>query len=150
PIFNSLGIAPGQSLNVQEIDGGNRNLEPEVAHTVSFGLVIQPAALPGFEASLDHYRIRVGNAITSLSVQSVVQSCAAGDSQACSFISAPATSSLPLIENLEVNAESFVTSGVDAEVGWRGAAPGGSVGVRVLANYLQEYKLLVAGAPAQD
>src|SRR5262249_19618005 len=41
PVLNAFGIAPGQSANLHEIDGGNPNLQPEVAHTVSFGVVLQ-------------------------------------------------------------------------------------------------------------
>lgn len=88
--MNLRGLGPtGQNVNVEEIDGGNSNLRPEVAHTVSFGIVVRPAARPGFRGSLDHYRIKVGNAITSLSVQTIIQSCAAGDAHACSLISYP-------------------------------------------------------------
>src|SRR5262249_29707506 len=141
PIFNSLGVAPGRNVNVQEIDGGNSNLRPEIAHTVSFGVVVQPPALPGFRGSLDHYRIKIGNAITSLSVQTVIQSCAAGDTRSCALISHPASSTLPLVQIMTTNAESFETSGLDAELAWHGAALGGSASLRALANYIQEYKL---------
>jgi iron complex outermembrane recepter protein len=150
PIFNSLGFAPGQNVNVQEIDGGNSNLRPEVAHTVSFGVVVQPPALPGFRGSLDHYRIRIGNAITALSVPTVIQNCAVGDSAACALISFPSGATLPVVQIMQVNTESFVTSGLDAEVAWHGALLGGNVSLRALANYIQQYKLLVAGAREQD
>lgn len=150
PIFNSLGVAPGQNLYVQEIDGGNPHLKPEVAHTVSFGVVVQPSALPGFRASLDHYRISVGDAITSPPVQTIIQGCAAADGHACALISLSPTSTLPLVEILNVNAESFVTSGLDAEITWELEALGGGFTFRALANYLQEYKLLVAGTQEQD
>jgi iron complex outermembrane receptor protein len=147
-LLNSRGIAPGQSVNVQEIDGGNPNLKPEVAHTVSVGLVLQPSN--ALTASVDHYRIKLDNAITALSVPTIIQSCAAGETSACALISLPAGATLPVVQNPLVNAESFVTSGIDIEAMWRQTVPGGSVTVRTLANYILEYTQLVPGGPEQD
>src|SRR5262249_4382892 len=62
----------------------------------------------------------------------------------------PTGSTLPLVQTMQVNAESFLTSGLDAEAAWQGSVLGGNVSLRVLANYIQQYKLLVAGAQEQD
>ena len=148
PVFNAFGVAPGQSVNLHEIAGGNPNLKPEVAHTVSFGVVLQYAN--SFTASFDHYRIKIDDAITTLPAQVIVQSCAAGDASACAQISLPPGATLPVLENRTVNAESFTTSGIDAEATWQHAAGRGTVTVRALANYLLEYKQLVAGTQEQD
>jgi iron complex outermembrane receptor protein len=147
-VLNAFGVAPGQSVNLQEIDGGNPNLKPEVAHTVSFGLVLQYAN--GFTASLDHYRIKIDDAITMLPAQTIVQSCAAGDASACTLISLPAGATLPVLVNRDVNAESFVTSGIDAEAAWHRETGGGTVTIRALANYVLEYTLQVPGTQRQD
>jgi iron complex outermembrane receptor protein len=147
-VLNAFGVAPGQSVNLQEIDGGNPNLKPEVAHTVSFGLVLQYAN--GLTASLDHYRTKIDDAITTLPAQTIVQNCAAGDASACALISLPAGATLPVLVDREVNAESFVTSGIDAEAAWHREMDGGTVTIRALANYMLEYTLLVPGNQRQD
>src|SRR5262249_8216444 len=79
PIFNSLGIAPGQSFNVREIGGGNPQLVPEVARTTAIGVVVQPESLPGLSLSLDHFRIRIHDAITTLPAGAIIHGCAVGD-----------------------------------------------------------------------
>src|SRR5262249_8802186 len=134
PVLNAFGIAPGQSANLQEIDGGNPNLKPEIAHTVSFGLVFQSGN--AFMASLDHYRIKIDDAITTLPAQTIVDSCAAGDASACALISLPAGAHLPVLVNRVVNAESFVTSGIDGELACQWGMAGGAMAIRVLGNYL--------------
>jgi iron complex outermembrane recepter protein len=148
PLLNSLGVAPGQSVNVREIDGGNPHLKPEVAHTVSFGLVLQPSN--ELSISVDYYRIKIANAITPLSVQTIMQDCAAGAASACALISLPANSAQAVVENPVLNAESFVTSGIDAEAIWRRALGGGTVTIRAMANYLLKYTIDIPGSPEQD
>lgn len=150
PLLNSLGFAPGQTVNVREVDAGNPNLRPEIAHTISFGLVLRFPDPYGLMLSVDHYRIKIAEAITTLTVPSVIQSCAAGDSGACALFSFPVGSTLPVVEIKEMNAQSFATSGLNAEATWRQSLMGGSVTVRALVNYLQEYKQVLAGARPQD
>lgn len=150
PLFNSLGVAPGQTLNIRDLAGGNSRLVPEVAHTVSVGLVMQPAPLPQFTFSLDHYRIKLDDVITTLPTDTVAQSCAAGNQSQCALITLPNGSSLPEVATLSVNAQSFVTSGVDAEVDMREPLAGGELTLRALVNYLLEYKLFITGRAPQD
>jgi outer membrane receptor protein involved in Fe transport len=57
------------------LSGGNPNLREEYSDSFTVGTVIQPRFLPGFSASVDYYDITVNKVITSLSAQSVVDSC---------------------------------------------------------------------------
>lgn len=150
PLFNSLGIAPGQTLNVRTIGGGNRALTPEIAHTTAIGLVLEPGDLPGFRASIDHFRIRVRDAITTLPASTIVQNCAAGAADQCELIGLSKDSTLPTVTTLSVNAQSFETGGLDVEARYSFAFAGGEATTRALANYLLEYEQTVPGAPTQD
>jgi iron complex outermembrane receptor protein len=150
PLLNSLGYAPGQTVNVREIDSGNPNLKPEVAHALSFGAVLRSPERFGVTLSVDHYRIKIANAITTLTVPFVIQRCAAGDRDACALISFPLGSTLPVAQISQTNAQSFVTRGVDTEATWAVNALGGNVTLRALGNYLLEYRQVIAGAQAQD
>lgn len=150
PLFNSLGFAPGQTLNVREMGGGNPDLTPEVARTTAVGLVIQPANVAGLQLSLDHFRIRINNAITTLPASAIVQNCAAGEERQCALIGTSVDSTLPVVATVSVNAQSFVTSGLDGEASYRLPLGGGELRVRAIANYLLEYEQSVPGAPAQD
>jgi outer membrane receptor protein involved in Fe transport len=150
PIFNSLGFAPGATLNVREIGGGNLALTPEVARTTAVGAVFRPARLAGFTASLDHFRIEVDDAITTLPASAILLGCAAGDQDQCGLIGMPASSTLPVVATIPVNAQSFVASGLDAEATYTFRLGGGEATIRALANYLHEYEQIAAGAPTQD
>jgi iron complex outermembrane recepter protein len=150
PVFNALGIAPGQSLTVRELDGGNPALKPEVAHTSSAGLVLQPSRLQAFTASIDYFQIRIDSAITTLDAQTIVQACAAGNATQCQLISAAANSTIPNIAIISINAQSFLTRGLDSEVRYNFPLGGGEATLRALANYLFDYKQTVPGTAAQD
>ena len=72
--------------------GGNVNLKPEKADTITVGFVVAPKALiPGFTLSLDYYNIKVNNAITSATPSDVIQACF-GSLSATSATSAACTS----------------------------------------------------------
>ena len=150
PLFNSLGVAPGQTVAVREIGGGNLALESEIAHTTSFGLVFQSALLQGLTASIDHYRIRIADAITTLPTGTIVRDCAAGNAAMCELIGFSAVSSLPTVAVISLNAQSFVTSGLDAEARYAFRLFGGEATIRALTNYITEYEQKVAGASSQD
>jgi iron complex outermembrane receptor protein len=63
------------SLFVFNQSPGNPNLLPEVAHTVSGGIVLTPTFLPGFSLSADWYSISMTNVITSLSPAMILNQC---------------------------------------------------------------------------
>lgn len=150
PLFNSLGFAPGATLNVREIGGGNPDLEPEVARTTTAGLVVQPASLPGLSASVDYFRTRIDAAITSLPADSIVRGCAEGDASQCRLISTSPDSTLPLVATVSVNAQSFVTSGLDVEAKYSFRAAAGEATIRALANYIFEYEQIVPRTSTLD
>ncbi len=150
PIFNSLGLAPGQAFNVREVGGGNPALAPEVARTTAVGVVLQPASLVGFSASLDYFRIKIRDAITTLPASAIISGCAAGDQGQCDLIGLPVGTGLPVVETISVNAQSFLTSGLDGEASYTFKLAGGQATIRALANYLDEYEQVVPGAASLD
>jgi iron complex outermembrane receptor protein len=60
---------------VRQLNQGNINLKPERAQTTQVGLVWQPDFIPGFQASIDYWRIGVKGSIVSLGVQTVEDLC---------------------------------------------------------------------------
>jgi outer membrane receptor protein involved in Fe transport len=65
----------GNNQQVRQVNKGNALLKPEKSQTTNVGLVWQPDFIPGFQASIDYYRIQVKGAIASLSLQQVEQLC---------------------------------------------------------------------------
>jgi outer membrane receptor protein involved in Fe transport len=131
---------------------GNPNLKPEVARTYTAGIVLTPIAIPGLTASLDYYRIRMDNAISSISatnttIQALCNS-SGGTSPYCALYVRPFpyTNTTPqnyptLIISESLNSSLQQTEGWDFEANYGfdlkdvlASAPG-SINLRVLANY---------------
>jgi hypothetical protein len=68
---------------VRQLNEGNPLLKPEKAQTTEIGFVWQPDFLPGFQASIDYWRIGVKGAIQSLSLQNVEHLCFTGFTLYC-------------------------------------------------------------------
>jgi outer membrane receptor protein involved in Fe transport len=68
---------------VRQLNEGNPFLKPEKGQTTNIGLVWQPDFIPGFQASVDYYRISVKGAISSLGLQQVMDQCYNGFTTFC-------------------------------------------------------------------
>jgi iron complex outermembrane recepter protein len=71
--------------------GGNLNLKPEKADTITVGFVFTPKTIiPGFTLSLDYYNIKVASAITAATPGDILAACFTGafsaTSTACTTI----------------------------------------------------------------
>ena len=70
--YGTLGTDTGR-INV--ITGGNVNLKPETAKTITAGVVFTPRFIPGFSLSVDYWNINVTNFIGPISGASSVSNC---------------------------------------------------------------------------
>jgi iron complex outermembrane receptor protein len=73
--FTNVFTGNQTSQNIIGVTAGNINLKPEKAQTTEVGIVWQPDFLPGFQASIDYYRIAVKGAVISLSSQNLEDRC---------------------------------------------------------------------------
>jgi iron complex outermembrane recepter protein len=55
--------------------GGNPNLQPEIADTITAGVVLQPSFLPGAALTLDYFNIKLRDAVSSPSQADVIDGC---------------------------------------------------------------------------
>jgi iron complex outermembrane recepter protein len=104
--------------------GGNPNLEPEEADTVSFGIEFHPEFAPGLRVNLDWYTIKIDNAIQNPNQDFTLLNCAlTGDAALCAKVNRDAAGSLfetPngfVIDTLE-NIGSIETSGIDIDASY--------------------------------
>ena len=138
-----LDPVTGINQNASTVSGGNPNLKPEVARTLTMGAVATPSFLPGFSVSLDYYRIRLKGAIDSLSSQQILNNCAAFGSGTpeCGLITRPTPTSFPsLVRISEANISFLNTSGWDFDVSYRtDLGEKSALGVRLYANYLSSF-----------
>jgi iron complex outermembrane receptor protein len=131
---------------------GNADLVPEVANTLTAGFVYRPEWLRNFTLAIDWYRIRIGNAITSISgtdptVQNVCIN-SGGNSPFCNFyvgrpfgpISRDPNNIPEVILSQPFNTAYNKTTGVDAELTYHTNLPAmigtdGGLDLRALVSY---------------
>jgi outer membrane receptor protein involved in Fe transport len=74
---NDFVIAPAtdNGHNLIGVTAGNIHLKPERAYTTEVGIVWQPDFIPGFQASVDYYRIGLAKVIYSYGTQNIEDLC---------------------------------------------------------------------------
>lgn len=111
----------GSSINAP--NSGNPDLKEETADTFTFGVVLAPRFLRGFNASIDYYDIEVTDVITSLSNNTLLHSCYSdvnGTANAfCDTITRNGEGQLVRMINEMENLDSMRARGVDVAVGYR-------------------------------
>jgi iron complex outermembrane receptor protein len=118
---------------------GNLDLDPEKADSWNIGAVLTPRFLPGFSASVDYWRVKVKDAIDSLSADDIVNRCFEGLADFCAAITPdPANPSRVLIARQPVNFSSILMRGLDFEAAYRMRLGNGNFSLRGLATrYLE-------------
>ena len=136
----------GANTTARSLASGNPNLEPEIGRTYSAGVVVQPGFLPGFNASVDWYKVDITQAIGSLTIQQIVNLCFAGNQTACGRITAtPGAVNQFDIINAPINLAQETTQGLDIEASYRANTadliPGldGTLAFRGLATHYINY-----------
>jgi iron complex outermembrane recepter protein len=128
------------TVNAQLYTGGNAALQPEVANTLSYGVVYSPSWLSGFSVSVDYYSIRIRDVISTITPQQIVDRCFAGNNALCDQITRLNTDIIE-IRSPFLNLASLRTRGLDIETSYRKriSSLDGEVGIRVLANHVMNY-----------
>jgi outer membrane receptor protein involved in Fe transport len=131
PVTNTSPVLQAFSL-------GNPNLRPEKADTTSGGIVVQPDFAPGLAFSVDYYRIKVLDAISTLALQDVVNRCVSGNQELCALITRVG-GLITQIDNPYLNLQSLKTDGLDIELSYRRPIGPGNATARFLANRVLSY-----------
>lgn len=139
----------GTPGSIRQFSGGNASLKPETGDTFAAGLVLSPSFLPGFNASIDYYDLKIKGAIATQGLNDVVNECEAsnGASPTCDLIERPlpfsdrSPANYPISVSLITQNISFLqTSGIDLTMSYRTKLGDGELTLRGFANYLQRYK----------
>jgi iron complex outermembrane receptor protein len=148
--YTDLLTNTSQTIPIQS--QGNSSLMPEVARTYTAGIVLTPTAVPGLTASLDYYRIKMDNAISTISATNVtiqnLCNSSGGTSPYCALYVRPfpytntTSANYPsLIIQESLNASLQQTEGWDFETNYGFElsdildSASGSINLRMLANY---------------
>jgi iron complex outermembrane receptor protein len=144
---------------VPNLNVGNLNLKPEVAHSSVVGFVYQPSWLKGASFAVDFYTTNISDAIFVAGGQDAVRECDLNPaSPLCSFVTRGATSASPRAvirtQTSSVNLNSEFSRGVDFEASyrvplnaWFPSSQPGNLTVRTVAGYIDEYSRVSPLAP---
>ncbi|WCT73767.1 TonB-dependent receptor [Sphingomonas naphthae] len=155
-ISSVFDIHTSTSSSIITSTQGNPDLRPEVGSTLSAGVVIQPSFLPRFGASIDFYKLKIKDAIGTLTIPDILQACeqSGGSGQICGLIVRPGpfsdrtpANTLTSVNLAPVNAATLETQGVDFEANYRAPIGAGSLAFRLYASYID--KLVVQTSPLQ-
>ncbi|MES2700247.1 MAG: TonB-dependent receptor [Pseudomonadota bacterium] len=123
--------------------GGNVNIRPEKADTLTAGMVLNPhGALEGFRLSADWYQIKITDAIAGppvgVGANNIVNLCFNGDQAFCDLIVGEGTADIISVANTAQNLQGFTTRGVDFEAAYATDVGPGEFSIRVLASLLYD------------
>jgi outer membrane receptor protein involved in Fe transport len=140
----------GLNVSTQSVSGGNPNLKPEIANTLTAGVIFKPSFIRGFNLSIDYFNINIDKAIGApFTGQQVMDICAASNysSPVCDQIIRPLGAANPdpnngptavLINNQ--NLRNFKTSGIDFELRYQLPVGSGKLTIESLATRLLSSK----------
>lgn len=100
------------------LNGGNPNIKPEIADTITYGFVYQPEWLENSALSVDYYDIKIKDAISSLGSTNIINYCF-DDNIFCDLLSYEPSGRISAINNTTINVGEARTKGVDVEASWR-------------------------------
>ncbi|HUG99502.1 MAG TPA: TonB-dependent receptor [Gammaproteobacteria bacterium] len=146
--YGSIVASPADQYN--QFIGGNLELEPEEADTVTFGFVATP--IDNLQISVDYYQIDISDRIGTIGAETVLRFCGlTGDPFLCDKVNRNATtgdlwlgSSLEtsgFVENLNANFGNLLWRGVDLVVQYRHDLMGGSMSYSLVGSYSLEQEI---------
>jgi len=106
---------------IRILSRGNRDLAPEKADTTGVGIVLKPGLLPGFNVSVDYWRLNITDSIQVLQGQDVVNFCYRGHRTFCDAITRSTVNGQEqyLINITPLNLARQTVEGLDFEAGYR-------------------------------
>ena len=121
---DQLGVFEASRSPTLFITGGNPDVRPEQADTLTVGIVVAPEATPGLRASVDYFDIDIVGEIGSLSAVDACFDVANVDNLFCDqIIRDNVTYNVSEIREFNTNRGNLRTSGVDTHVHFSNTLP---------------------------
>jgi outer membrane receptor protein involved in Fe transport len=131
----------GAAVTALLFNGGNPDLKPEVARTLTAGGVFSPSFLPGFSLAIDYFQIRVKKQIGTLTAQQIVNNCGAdANAPECALITRGSDNSLTSVLVAPANTAFLRTRGIDFDASYRKSWGDTALAVRLYATRLLKYE----------
>jgi iron complex outermembrane receptor protein len=124
------------------LSGSNPNLKPETAITRTLGLVYSPNYVQGLDVSLDWYKVRIKNIISTVDAQTILDYCyVQNDPSFCGRFNRAADGSIAFLNESLANLGSESTEGYDFGIHYRlPETRFGSFGIRSDSTYLKSFE----------
>jgi outer membrane receptor protein involved in Fe transport len=139
-------LQPGAPINLGVIanSSGNPNLKPQHGTTMTVGFILTPDWLPGFQASIDGWRIAIRQGIANFGTGAIVQNCAQGAKDQCAYIILNPDGSLKQVNQVPQNISSINTEGVDMEANYLFGLDdftdlSGEIALHASSNYISQF-----------
>ncbi|MEM9375315.1 MAG: TonB-dependent receptor [Pseudomonadota bacterium] len=155
-----FGAIPPDSGQLNIIEGGNPNLQPEESDTFTLGFVYQPAFVPDLLLSVDYYEIELTDAVGAIPASFTLTNCLeTGDPAFCSLINRGTDGSLTQVPRNQaaitatsINTGGQSVSGIDFQAAYRyDLGQYGGLALNYNANYqIENEQTPVEGAATFD
>lgn len=126
-VFN---FTPPGGTQVETLIGGNPDLTEETSETITVGAVFTPRFLPGFNATVDYYKIKIDDIIGTFGggTANIINTCfrvLGGDptSPFCQAIVRRSNGTIDFVRGTAANVSSLELKGVDFQLDYRTALP---------------------------
>lgn len=144
PYPDAAGVINRPQTNVVVYGGGNRNLTPEISHTLTLGGSYSPHYIPGLRLSVDYYEIDIDNVITTVTAQDLLNQCRASlpnDPTCGGVVARKPNGDIETMTNTFRNLANYQTQGLDIEASYRMGLGDGNLTFRALANHVFNLKI---------
>jgi outer membrane receptor protein involved in Fe transport len=136
---DQVGVFEAGVFPARFVSGGNPDLESETADTLTLGVVVTPAALPGLQFSVDYFEIELAGEIGSLNAVDACFDIGNVDNLFCDQISRdPDTFNVSEVLEFNINRGALKTSGFDTQLSYSWELPPaltiGNAGSRLTAD----------------
>jgi iron complex outermembrane recepter protein len=131
---------------------GNPTLRPEVARTISGGVVLTPHWVPGFTFALDWYNLNLTGQIATISQNLITNTCTVNinDPLCSALVFDGPGGSLHTINRVPININSLRTSGADIASSYDTELWDGTMSLSANANYTDELTIQSFGSATND
>ncbi|MCH9691941.1 MAG: TonB-dependent receptor [Gammaproteobacteria bacterium] len=137
-------VPPGFTQDSDQVPtniGGNSELTPEEATTITGGLVWTPSFTDDLSITVDYFNIEIEDAITSQDLQTVLNDCnRRGIAGACTSITRIDGGEISRLEGALRNLGRIDTSGIDFDITQNLNFNAGRLALRMQATHLLEYE----------
>jgi outer membrane receptor protein involved in Fe transport len=149
------GVFLQDTTGIKGPSSGNPDLKEETADTLSLGAVLTPTFLRGLSLTVDYFKIKVRDAISSLDADQLLRECLGNpdgltDNFFCNEITRNGEGQITQIINRDLNLNKIVRSGIDVGLDYRFDAPQwlsstGKFDVRLLYSRLLDFYTVFDG-----